>query len=328
MDTTTSTTTAVPGGSGWRRAPSRALAASLAALLVWTGVAPGIAAAQDTGGQPPVVVQHEPLTTGVAGEPLRIEARITSSGTRPFVVLHHRTEGESAYRDDFMPRVGAERYLRELPTEAGTPTRIEYWIEASADGAAAAAGSADAPIVVDVTLEAAPPPAVADARAPEIADVSPAAAPAGERQRFAVEVTDDTDVAEVVLFHRAAGGAEFEPLPMSAEGGNRYVAALPSAADTTLIEYFVEARDPAGNRESLGSRFMALERSLEVVASAPAVAPAPAPEPVAEARSNTLWYVLGGVLLVGAIAAAAGGGGEEEDTGDCCTVTIEVDAPQ
>ena len=275
----------------------------------WSGRAssPGIAAAQDAGGQPPVVVQHEPLTTGVAGEPLRIEARITSSGTRPFVVLHHRTEGESAYSDDFMPRVGADRYLRELPTEAGTPTRIEYWIEASADGATAAAGSADAPIVVDVTLEAAPPAAVADARAPEIADVSPAAAPAGERQRFAVEVTDDTGVDEVVLFHRAAGDAEFERLPMSAAGGNRYVATLPSAADTTLIEYFVEARDPAGNRESLGSRFMALERPLEAAASAPAVASAPAPEPVAEPRSNTLWYVLGGALLVGAIAAAAGG---------------------
>lgn len=316
--------------AGWR---SRALASSLSALLVWTSAVPGIAAAQQAG--VPLAVVHDPVTSGVAGEPLRIEARVASSGSRPFVVLHHRERGEGAYQDAVMPRVGIDGYLRELPTEAGVETTIEYWIEASADGATARAGSADEPIVADVAPAAATPPApVADTRAPTVVDRPVAAATAGEAQRFEVVVTDDAAVEEVVLFHRAPGEPEFERSPMRASGGDRYVATVPTDGDATLIEYFVEARDASGNRESLGSRFMPRERPLDA-ASSVASAPAAAEEPAAKPRSRTLWYVLGGALLVGAAAAAAGGGGggggsgtTEPPPGGCCTVTIEVDAPQ
>ena len=97
------------------------------------------------------------MTAVVAGETLRIEARVASGGARPFVVLHSRERGEDAYRDVVMPRVGIDNYLRELPTEAGVETTIEYWIEASADGTTARAGSAEAPIVAVLASTAVTP---------------------------------------------------------------------------------------------------------------------------------------------------------------------------
>lgn len=50
-------------------------------------------------------------------------------------------------------------------------------------------------------------------------------------------------------------------------------------------------------------------------------------ETAAKPKSNWLWYVLGGVVLVGAIAAAGGGGGGGDGGGGGGTGTIVINAP-
>lgn len=136
----------------------------------------------------------------------------------------------------------------------------------------------------------------------------------GDTQVISAGITDDVAVDSVTLHFRLDPDAVYESMPMMALGGTSiYSASVETeGTDAQVLQYYVEARDAAGNRSIRGFAFDPLERRLgETVA--PAVADSTGvPEPGLSTGRKVLYGVLG-VLAVGAIAAAAGGGGGGSD---------------
>jgi len=122
---------------------------------------------------------------------------------------------------------------------------------------------------------------------------------AGVVQEFTATVVDDRALAEVLLFYRFAGEDTFENVPMLAVGGTSLFTATVAtgSGDTRAIEYYIQARDQAGNRVIKGYAFSPLVRSMGSAA--------PVARPVVEEgpRIRRGWLYAGiGVLAAGAIA--------------------------
>ena len=154
----------------------------------------------------------------------------------------------------------------------------------------------------------------------------------GDTQVVSAGITDDVDVDSVTLHYRLNPDAVYESVPMRPlTGTSIYSASVETAATgAEVLQYYVEARDAAGNRSIRGFAFDPLERRL-VDPAAPAVAAeaVEVPETGLTTRQKVLYGVLG-VIAVGAIAAAAGGssgGGDRPlaDDPNGIPVTIVVD---
>ena len=188
-----------------------------------------------------------------------------------------------------------------------------------------------------------------DVSAPKINHTVVPSGTAGDSLLIEAQVTDNVGVASVVLFYRFKGDSEFQELPMSLEGGDQYAALVPTEAGfETDLEYYIEAADAGGTKTTRGLSFDPLTVSLLPGAEEQPVEAEPVETPVVaetapveseapvvpKPKSRTLWYVVGGVLLLGIAAAAAGGGGGDDDptTGQACadagcSVTFNVTQP-
>jgi len=149
---------------------------------------------------------------------------------------------------------------------------------------------------------------------------------AADAQVFSATVTDDVGVAEVILYHRLQGENDYLRVPMvQIASTNFYSVTIESpGTEATIIEYYINAADTAGNRVLRGFAFDPLLRVLG--GSAPittADSAAAAPSESAEAAATTptksgtstgrkILYGVLGVLVVGAIAAAASSGGDDD----------------
>jgi len=159
----------------------------------------------------------------------------------------------------------------------------------------------------------------------------------GSKQVFTATVTDDVGVERVVLHHRSAGAERYDAVAMAPLGGTGiYTASITSpAASVEAIEFYIEARDLAGNRSIEGFAFDPLERRLVDASPIAGNTASPTTEgPTASGMSTSRKVLYGvlGVLAIGAIAAAAGGGGGGDsgaplgdDPGGSVTVTIVAD---
>jgi len=148
-------------------------------------------------------------------------------------------------------------------------------------------------------------------------------------QEFTANVVDDKALAEVLLFYRFVGDEAFVSIPMTQVASSSvYTATVETDInDPKSIEYYIQARDEAGNRVVKGFAFNPLLRSIpDGNGAAPSSA---ANEP--QASTGRRWLYIGlGVLAVGAIAAAAGsGGGRDSGTGGGeGDFTLILDPPQ
>jgi hypothetical protein len=143
----------------------------------------------------------------------------------------------------------------------------------------------------------------------------------GDTQVFSASVTDDRELATVTLHYRLGETADYDSVPMlSLAGTSIHSASVETrGSDAEVLQYYLEARDAAGNRSIQGFAFDPIERVL--VSSdrlaAPAVATAVAvPAELSTNSMSTGQKVLYGVLglvVVGAIASAAGGSGGGSD---------------
>ena len=164
------------------------------------------------------------------------------------------------------------------------------------------------------TLVALPPPAHAQAEDtdPPLIEFEPVErGTRGDTQVVSAGITDDVDVDSVTLHYRLDPEGGYTSLPMSPLPGTDIHSASVETDGTgaELLQYYIEARDGAGNRSIRGFAFDPLERTL-VEPGAP-ISATEAPdiaEPGLSTGQKVLYGVLG-VLAVGAIAAAAGGGG-------------------
>ena len=133
---------------------------------------------------------------------------------------------------------------------------------------------------------------------------------AGDTQVVSAGITDDVDVESVTLHYRLDPEGPYTSVPMEPLAATDIHSASVQTAGTgaEVLQYYIEARDGAGNRSIRGFAFDPLERRL-VESDAPALAEAPSaevPEPGLSTGQKVLYGVLG-VIAVGALAAAAGG---------------------
>lgn len=138
---------------------------------------------------------------------------------------------------------------------------------------------------------------------------------ADQTQVFSAVVADNRELADVLLYYRRAGQQPYTPVNMKPLGDTGYysVSLETDPSDLRTIEYYVQARDSAGNRTVSGYAFDPFERTLTQTTAELAgnsgnsgAAPTTASE---DDGGFSIWGVALGVLLVGALAAAAGSGG-------------------
>lgn len=161
---------------------------------------------------------------------------------------------------------------------------------------------------------------------------------AASRQSFFATVVDDDELDSVSLFYRFSGESTYSVVLMNRVSfSSTYIAHIPTSADNDQnIEYYIQARDKAGNRTVRGYAFNPLVRVINKQTS---VADASTVQPSSEVASSsgsgknrTILYVVLGALAVGLIAGAAGasggsGGGGEACPDGMCTISITVGQP-
>ena len=157
----------------------------------------------------------------------------------------------------------------------------------------------------------------------------------GETQVFSATVADNNELLSMTLHYRLGTEGSYQSVPMSAIAGTSiYTASVDTAnASSSIIQYYMEARDTGGNRTVQGFAFDPFERTLveespAIVADSSTTVPAVVPvtsQPMSN-RKKILYGVLG-VLIVGGIASSVGGssgGGSPAPAGDV-ELTILVD---
>lgn len=154
----------------------------------------------------------------------------------------------------------------------------------------------------------------------------------GDNQVFTATVTHSTGVESVTLHYRLAAADAYQLLEMTALASTDiYTASVETrGTEATVIQYYIEARDAAGNRSIRGFAFDPLQRELIDSAAVAADSTAAPTEAAVSGKRKILYGVLGVVVLAG-LAAAAGGSDSGTDqggaTGPDVPVRIVVDTP-
>ena len=160
---------------------------------------------------------------------------------------------------------------------------------------------------------------------------------AGIRQSFFASVVDDNELDSVSLYYRFQNDPAYSSVLMQRVSySSTYVVHIPTdAASDRDIEYYIQARDKAGNRTVRGYAFNPLLRTINLAETTPV---ASTPEPATGAvdsssgKKKTVLYVVLGVLALGLAASAAGGGGTDDPPSEpcpngVCTISVTVGLP-
>lgn len=164
---------------------------------------------------------------------------------------------------------------------------------------------------------------------------------AATRQSFFATVVDDDELDSVSLYYRYQNDTAYSAILMKRVSfSSTYIAHVPTAVTNERdIEYYIQARDKAGNRTVRGYAFNPLVREIKLAGPTPVVADTAATEKAAgTGKRRTILYVVLGVLTLGLLAGLSGGGSggggddPEPNTGESCpngicTVSITVGAP-
>lgn len=154
----------------------------------------------------------------------------------------------------------------------------------------------------------------------------------GDAQVFTVVATDNQSIESIVIFYRTDPEAAFQAADMMRIGETDLYTmtiaadAIPESAE--LIQYYIEAKDQAGNRTLQGFSFDPAERAL--ISSEAALADN-TPEQAQEESESLLGslsttqkvvYTVLGVIVVGALIAAAGSDGGSSSPTTQVTLTV------
>ncbi len=156
------------------------------------------------------------------------------------------------------------------------------------------------------------------------------------RQSFFATVVDDNELDSVSLFYRFAKDPTYSNVLMKRVSySSTFIAHVPTDATSDRnIEYYIQARDKAGNRTVRGYAFNPLVREITVEDAA--ATPPPVVPVKEEPKRNivrTAAYVTVGIVVLGlvanSLASSSGGGGSTTPACDdgTCPVTIIVGQP-
>lgn len=156
------------------------------------------------------------------------------------------------------------------------------------------------------------------------------------RQSFFATVVDDNELDSVSLFYRFAKDPTYSNVLMKRVSySSTFIAHVPTDATSDRnIEYYIQARDKAGNRTVRGYAFNPLVREITVEDAA--ATPPPVVSVKEEPKRNivrTAAYVTVGIVVLGlvanSLASSSGGGGSTTPACDdgTCPVTIIVGQP-
>jgi len=174
----------------------------------------------------------------------------------------------------------------------------------------------------------------------------------GEGYRVQAVVTDGGQIVSVSLKVRAAGsGGDFQTIAMTATSGDVYVAIVPESLATSAdLEYYIEARDKAGNitqapypsKPKVLAKAVGKPKAASVAKTTPVFVPSVIEQPVVQEQSTAsdlpelgktevanapvepkkgsgtkyiLWGVLGALVIGGLAGGGGGGSGGGGDTG-------------
>jgi len=154
----------------------------------------------------------------------------------------------------------------------------------------------------------------------------------GDNQVFTATVTHSTGVESVTLHYRLADEDDYQVLAMTALASTDiYTASVETrGTEATVIQYYIEARDAAGNRAIRGFAFDPLQRELVDSTAAVAESTTAPIEATVSGKRKILYGVLGIAVLAGLVAAAGGsdsGNTQSGATGPDVPVRIVVDTP-
>src|ERR1700682_2342382 len=237
--------------------------------------------------------QISDVKAAVRGSQVQVEARVTDETGVLSANCHHRGPGGKVEVSPMMKSDLDDTFSVSFP---GGP-ETEYWIEASdllgngpapwgSSSKAYAVGGKAAP--GKAVARAAPPaptqepkrerrtPAPAKASEPPAIQYTRPAEPPAEGNPFTMRmrIQSDAPVAVAVLQARAQGTAAFVNLPLTKAEGDTWQAQIPAAIAHGTIEYFIAAKNQAGQMtrqgESEGKPYGLTFKSAAPAPSAPA----------------------------------------------------------
>jgi len=178
-----------------------------------------------------------------------------------------------------------------------------------------------------------------DVEPPLIEHIIVSTVDAASRQSFFATVVDDDELDSVSLYYRFQNDTAYSAVVMNRVSySSTYIAHVPTAVTSDRdIEYYIQARDKAGNRTVRGYAFNPLVRKINALETAPVAntTEVAATEKVANnGKFRTVLYVVLGVVTLGLISSLSNRGSTSSDPiagGPCtdgiCTISITVGAP-
>lgn len=241
--------------------------------------------------QPPVIV-HTPITPTNENQPLKISADITDRSAIAEVNLFYKSSHADTYTKLKMAPAEADGYTTEIPTEAVTPDKLAYYIEAiDVLNNTAFLGTKDKPLIIKVDIVDTEPPSITHTPIEQAVE--------GEEINFIAMVTDKVGVAEVRIFYRVTGQTDYRSSKMQQRPNNVFLAKIAARAEG--MEYYMTATDRTGNTPAFWKS--ADDPQLFAVQA----------KPVQVAKKGgskaLLWIGLGAVAVSGGLVVALAGGG-------------------
>ncbi len=159
---------------------------------------------------------------------------------------------------------------------------------------------------------------------------------ADSRQSFFATVVDDDELDSVSLFYRFQNDPTYSTVVMNRVSySSTYIAHIPTDPTSDRnIEYYIQARDKAGNRTVRGYAFNPLVREIQLADTTPATKVSTGSDKAAGAGTGTgrtVLYVVLGVLALGLVAGSLSGDSSDPPPSGCpngvCTISVTVGAP-
>ncbi|MBX2881401.1 MAG: hypothetical protein KTR32_15765 [Granulosicoccus sp.] len=145
-------------------------------------------------------------------------------------------------------------------------------------------------------------------------------------QVFTVQIAEESTLQDATLYYRRAGEQPYLSAPMEPLGNSGYysVTIETDPNDLRAIEYYVQARDEAGNRSVSGYAFEPYVRSLRIadpITQSTEIDSGPEPEPAPPSLLQNRWVQIGlGILAVGITASLL----DDDDGDDRLLVPVSI----